>query len=88
LANTIIDPAAGIMQKHGGYIMNANNCVPKLSKKELLYIKDQLDAEQLMINKLKQYGADISDPELKNMCADMVKVHKNHYNTLVKHLNY
>lgn len=66
---------------------NPNNCVPKLSQKELLAIKDQLDAEQLTINKLQQYEADLSDPELKKMCKEMAKVHKNHFNTLVKHLN-
>jgi hypothetical protein len=66
---------------------NVNNCIPKLSQKELLTIKDQLEAERLTINKFVQYEADFSDPELKSMCSEMVKVHKNHYNTLVKHLN-
>lgn len=66
---------------------SSNNCVPKLSKKDLFAIKDQLDIEQLTINKLTQYEAEIDDPELKNMCKDMVKTHRNHYNTLLKHLN-
>jgi rubrerythrin len=66
---------------------NVNNCVPKLSEKELLAIKDQLDIEKLTISKLEQYETAISDPALKNMCKEMVTAHKNHYNTLVKHLN-
>jgi rubrerythrin len=66
---------------------NVNNCVPKLSEKELLAIKDQLDTERLTISKIEQYETDISDPELKNMCREMAAAHKNHYNTLVKHLN-
>lgn len=66
---------------------NVNNCVPKLSKKELLSIKDQLDAEKLAISKFAQYEADMDDPGLKSMCRDMIKVHKNHYNMLYKHLN-
>lgn len=65
---------------------NMNNCVPKLSVKDLLVIKDQLEAEQLTINKLQEYEAKLDDPGLKNMCKDMIKSHKNHYNTLVKHL--
>jgi len=66
---------------------NTNNCVPKLSKKDLLVLKDQLDVEKLTINKYQQYESDLDDPELKNMCREMIKTHKNHYNTLVKHLN-
>jgi rubrerythrin len=68
-------------------MVNENNCVPKLTIKELLAIKDQLDAEKLTINKFQQYESDIDDPELKHICEEMIKVHKNHYNTLVKHLN-
>ena len=66
---------------------NPNNCIPKISQKELLAIKDQLDMEQLTINKFTQCEADFGDIELKNICSEMVKIHKNHYNTLVKHLN-
>jgi rubrerythrin len=73
--------------KGGNLMVNVNNCVPKLSQKELLAIKDQLDAEKLTISKFQQYAADFDDPGLKSMCSEMVKVHKNHYNTLVKHMN-
>lgn len=66
---------------------NSNNCIPKFSKKELLAMKDQLDAERIAINKFEQYEVDFSDPELKNICGELVKTHKNHYNTLIKHLN-
>ena len=66
---------------------NMNNCVPKLSRKELLAIKDQLDAESLVIHKFEEYETDFDDPGLKGICGEMVKVHKNHYNTLIKHLN-
>lgn len=66
---------------------NVYNCVPKLSEKELLAIKDQLDVEKLTISKIEQYEADISDPGLKSMCREMVTAHKSHYNMLVKHLN-
>lgn len=64
-----------------------NNCVPKLSQKELLAIKDQLEAEKLVINKLEQYETELEDPELKNIVGEMAKTHKGHYNILVKNLN-
>lgn len=66
---------------------NVVNCVPKLSVKELVAIKDQLDVEMLTISKYEQYERDFDDPELKGICREMAKNHKNHYNTLVKHLN-
>lgn len=65
---------------------NMNNSATKLSTKDLLAIKDQLEAEQLTINKLQEYEAKLDDPGLKTMCKDMINSHKNHYNTLVKHL--
>lgn len=68
-------------------MIGENNCIPKLSQKELLSIKDHLEMELLAVNKFNEYEYYMDDPELKNICREMVKVHKSHYNTLVKNLN-
>lgn len=64
-----------------------NNCIPSLSEKELLSIRDALEVELLTLNKLSEYETEMDDPQLKSICMDMIKVHKSHYNTLIKHLN-
>lgn len=56
------------------------------SEKEVLNLKDQLDAEALTIRKLMDYKDNIEDPELLHLVDEMIEKHKQHYNRLVNHI--
>ncbi|MBQ6864377.1 MAG: spore coat protein [Clostridia bacterium] len=58
-----------------------------LTSEELKAIEDQLGAEELAIKKLKSYSCQITDPQLKNCCDQIVAQHKKHYDTLMGYLN-
>lgn len=57
------------------------------TEKEILILRDQLDAEVLAIKKLMDYKDSLIDPELTNMVDDMINKHKDHYNRLYNHIN-
>lgn len=54
--------------------------------KELLILKDQLEAEALTIKKFMDYKQDLQDPELSSMVDQMIKNHQDHYNRLLAHI--
>lgn len=58
-----------------------------LTAKELSAIEDQLNCEQMLIKKFKAYAASATDPQIKASCENMAQCHKNHYDTLMGHLN-
>lgn len=60
---------------------------PELTSKELTMVSDQLEHEQLAITKLQAYAEQASDPDVKRMCEAGVRLHREHYETLLKHLN-
>ncbi len=57
-----------------------------LTTEELKAIEDQLGAEELMIKKMKTYASQLSDPQLKTCCDQIISQHKKHYTTLLNHL--
>jgi len=57
-----------------------------LTEKELSWIEDQLDHEQVMINKFTEYAEMTTDPQLKSLCQEIAQRHENHFNTLLQHL--
>ncbi len=58
-----------------------------LTSEELKALEDQLNCEQLLIKKYKSYAATASDPEIKTTCEQIAAQHRNHFDTLMSHLN-
>lgn len=58
----------------------------ELTQKELTAIEDQLNSEQLLIKKFKNYAESTNDPQIKATCEQIAAQHKNHFNTLMGHL--
>lgn len=58
-----------------------------LTSEELKALEDQLNCEQLLIKKYKSYAATASDPEIKTTCEQIAAQHRNHFDTLMRHLN-
>ena len=58
-----------------------------LTTAELKAIEDQLAGEQLLIKKLKAYSQAAQDPQIKTTCEQTAAQHKNHFDTLMSHLN-
>lgn len=58
-----------------------------LTSKELSAIEDQLNCEQMLIKKFKAYAAVATDPQIKASCENMAMRHKQHFDTLMGHLN-
>lgn len=58
-----------------------------LTSKELSAIEDQLNCEQMLIKKFKAYAACATDPQIKASCENMAQRHKQHFDTLMGHLN-
>ena len=58
-----------------------------ITSKELSAIEDQLNYEQLLIKKYKNYAAMCQDAGLKTTCEQLAAQHKNHYNTILNYIN-
>lgn len=56
------------------------------TEKEIMFIKDELDAEEVTIKKLMDYKINLNDPGLYNLADEMIKKHKDHYNRLLSHI--
>ena len=57
-----------------------------LTAKELAALEDQLNYEQVLIKKFKDYSQAASDPQIKNSCEQIANQHKQHFDTLMGHL--
>lgn len=57
-----------------------------LTEKELSALEDQLDLEQMLIKKYKGYAALAQDPQIRSMCDQLACRHKQHFDTLMGHL--
>jgi hypothetical protein len=58
-----------------------------LTSKELSAIEDQLNCEQMLIKKFKAYAQIATDPQVKTTCEQIATQHKQHFDTLMGHLN-
>jgi hypothetical protein len=56
------------------------------SSKEVMLLRDQLEAEALTIKKLMDYKINLNDPEISTMVDDMIEKHKDHYSRILDHL--
>lgn len=57
-----------------------------LTEKELMALEDQLNSEQLVIKKYKNYANSTNDAQIKVCCEQLAAEHKTHYDTLMGHL--
>ncbi len=57
-----------------------------LTEKELSALQDQLNLEQSLIRKYKGYAALAQDPQIKTLCDQLACRHKQHFDTLMGHL--
>ena len=58
-----------------------------ITSKELSAIEDQLNYEQLLIKKYKNYAEMCQEAGLKTTCEQLAAQHKNHYNTIMNYIN-
>lgn len=58
----------------------------QLSQKELMYLQDQLNIEQLEIEKFGSAAAQVNDPALREMFLSIQKTHQRHFDLLMRHL--
>lgn len=57
-----------------------------ITVKELSAIEAQLNEEQLLIKKFKNYAEMSKDAQIKTMCEQLAAQHKTHYDTLMNYL--
>ena len=57
-----------------------------LTEKELSALEDQLGMEQVLIKKYKSYAGIAQDPQIRDVCNRIAARHKQHYDTLMGHL--
>lgn len=69
----------------GGIVMDGNN-YSSHTEKEVLLLKDQLEAEALTIRKLMDYQAELNDPSISKMVDGMIQKHRDHYNRILSHI--
>lgn len=58
-----------------------------ITSKELSAIEDQLNYEQLLIKKYKNYATMCQDAQLKTTCEQIATQHKTHYDTIMNYLS-
>ncbi len=58
-----------------------------ITAKELSAIEDQLNYEQLLIKKYKNYAQMCQDAQLKTTCEQLAAQHKTHYDTIMNYLS-
>lgn len=58
-----------------------------ITQKELLFIKDRLYEEEMLVKKYTLYAEMCGDPQIKTKCEQTAAKHKNHFNTLMNIIN-
>lgn len=58
----------------------------ELTMQELEIVRAQMDLEETLVNKCRQYADMVGDPQLKIKCQQVAAQHANHYDTLKEHL--
>ena len=60
--------------------------MPNITGKELAYIEDQLSHEEMLVKKYQAASNQCSDQALKTKFTQVAKIHQQHYQTLLNHL--
>lgn len=58
-----------------------------LTGKELSFLEEQLEQEQLLIQKFKMYSKGCTDPQLKQKYEQIAARHLDHFTRLLNHVN-
>jgi len=58
-----------------------------LTSKELTAIEDAMSHEQLLVKKFRNFAANAQDPQIKQQAEQLADRHKQHFETLMGHLN-
>jgi len=58
----------------------------QLSDKDLLYIKDELSTELLMVKRYHDMMQHVTDQELQQACQQACDMHQRHYQMLLNNL--
>lgn len=59
----------------------------QIESNNLKVLQDQMNYESLMNKKYNQYATNCTDAQLKNLCNEASKVHKDNFNTLKSYLD-
>jgi len=65
----------------------ANTANKQIESNNLKVIKDQLGYESLLNKKFNEYGSQVTDQNLKNLCNEASQTHKQNFNTLKTYLD-
>ena len=57
-----------------------------LTEKELSALEDHLGMEQALFKKYKGYAGIAQDPKIRELCTQLAQKHKQHFDTLMGHL--
>lgn len=58
-----------------------------LSEKEVQYIRENIENENLLVTKFANYSEQATDASVKQVCKDIQNCHMQHVCTLSKQLN-
>lgn len=58
-----------------------------LTQPDVMFLRENLGAEMLMVQKCGAFANMVSDPQLRNLFLDAQRVHQRHQDMLVKHIN-
>jgi len=59
----------------------------QIESNNLKVLQDQLNYESLMNKKYNEYATHCTDGQLKNLCNEASKIHKDNFNTLKSYLD-
>lgn len=60
---------------------------PTLTRRELWTLHDQLGREQFLVAKFEACVQNLNDPELQDLCSEIAQRHRQHFDTLLQHLD-
>lgn len=58
-----------------------------MTTKELSYVNDLLNAEQIAIKKYRDYSQNCNDQQIQQMCNQLASQHQKHFNQILQQLN-
>jgi len=61
--------------------------MPNLTAEELKALEDELNCEQLLVKKYHSYASLAQDTVIRDSCLQIANRHKQHFDTLMSHLN-
>lgn len=58
-----------------------------MTTKELSYLNDLLNAEQIVIKKYRDYSQGCNDQQVQQLCNQLASQHQKHYDQIFQQLN-